>query len=381
MKGKETENPGLPEAATGSDVSSSHFSGRDYLLFELQGAHYGIATDAVLEILQLPELTRVDEAPAYVAGVLNYRTKVLPVIDLNVFFGHGDHRYQLTDCVIVLEHGEAELGIIVDRAFDVQKISMAEIEAVPEYGEADGAHHFVACMAKVGEEIFMLLDEELLTHHYRDIEGHLKNSLGKPGKTVRKKPSKKKGVSAAEQALVFCPEASEEERLIFHQRAGNLLHFDADVDTSDLLPLAVVDLGGEYYGVKLEYVREFYNCGKLTPVPCTPEHIIGNINVRGDILTLVDLRKALGMPVPALAPGAKAIIVNVDDIVAGVPVEAVRDIVYFSSLGIKPVPAAVQTGEDNEYLEGVVSYQDRVLSILNLPKIFNEGGLLVDEVV
>src|SRR5690349_14814383 len=99
-----------------------------HLIFTLRGSVYGVPASAVREILWLPELTPVEESPRYVAGVLNLRGRIVPVIDLNIRFGLAPRRCRLEDSVIILE-GEGSLaGLIVTAVRDVWDIPPDAVE-------------------------------------------------------------------------------------------------------------------------------------------------------------------------------------------------------------------------------------------------------------
>ncbi|MDA1192168.1 MAG: chemotaxis protein CheW, partial [Candidatus Poribacteria bacterium] len=70
---------------------------RSVLIFRLNGDAYGVDTDCVREIVQLPELARLFGAPEYVAGMFNLRGATVPVIDLNGRFGFERRRFRLSD--------------------------------------------------------------------------------------------------------------------------------------------------------------------------------------------------------------------------------------------------------------------------------------------
>ena len=89
-----------------------------HLIFTLRGGVYAVPASAVREILWLPELTPVEESPRYVAGVLNLRGRIVPVIDLNVRFGHAPRPYHLEDSVILFEWEDAIAGLIVNSVRD-----------------------------------------------------------------------------------------------------------------------------------------------------------------------------------------------------------------------------------------------------------------------
>lgn len=179
---------------------------------------------------------------------------------------------------------------------------------------------------------------------------------------------------------VCCPNATPKERAIFRERAEKLRRSTESSDFTKMIPLAVIGLNGEYFGLDLQVVREFTDIRNVTPIPCCPPHIVGNMNLRGEIVTLIDIRSVLNMPLAAPGTASKAIVIHVDEVVAGVPVNEVFDVTYLRASDVAPVPAAVQMG-GSEYLLGTAPYSEKMLSILDLPKIFTKGELAVNEEV
>ena len=94
-------------------------------------------------------------------------------------------------------------------------------------------------------------------------------------------------------------------------------------------------------------------------------------------MTLVDIRQALNLP-SAADKVSKAIVIRVDDVVAGLPVDEVFDVMYLRPQDLTPVPAAVNSSSD-EYLSGTTPYSEKMLSILDLPKIISKGELAVND--
>ena len=326
-----------------------------YLLFSLHGARYAVDAHRVREIFWLPELTPAEETPSWIAGVVNLRGKIEPVMNLDLRFGHKTRRYCLTDSVILLESGGTTMGIIVSEVHDVIEIPAAAIDPPPRYdAEAKPHAHFIAGEAKVGEAIVMLLDAGNLIHS----------------------PSVSAAPGHVAEQTCFCPEATPEEREVFRSRAHNRMQIAGSDGTERQTPLAVVGLGGEYFGMELEVVREFSHLRHVVPVPCCPPHIAGNMNLRGDILTLVDIRPSLKIPLQGAA--AQVVVAQSGKLRVGVPVAEVFDVIYLRAADIAPAPAASATVDD-EYCKGVAHYGEKMVSILDMHKILTEGGLEVEE--
>lgn len=179
---------------------------------------------------------------------------------------------------------------------------------------------------------------------------------------------------------LFAPHATPEEKAIFRQRANHLRQVSESENLTGALPLAVINLNGELLGINLHLIREFTEIERVTPIPCTPERIVGNMNLRGEIVTLIDLRSALNLSLSNARSYSKAMIVEVEDLVAGITIENVRDVTFISPEKVTAVPAALHSTND-EYFQGTAKYCEQIVTILNLPKIFQEGGLIVDEEV
>jgi purine-binding chemotaxis protein CheW len=349
-----------------------------YLLFSLGNALYAIDALAVQEIFFLPELIPITEAPPDIVGVVNLRGEVLPIVDLNLRFGQRAPEYSLHDSVIILEVQGFRMGIIVNEVQEVQNLSSEQIKTDLSYGRGIGAKHFVTGVAKVGSEIFMLLDCQQLIQFSESVTAAIAAEDLDPrsANLVDANISATFGI----QQRLFCPNATPAEKATFRERAENLIHSTDTQDFTGLMPLAVIGLNGEYFGLDLKVVREFTDIRKVTPIPCCPEHIVGNMNLRGEIVTLVDIRNTLSLPFQGATDRSKAMIIHINDLVAGMTVDEVFDVMYLNPSEITSVPAAIHSMND-EYLRGTAPYREKMMAILDLPKIITKGDLDVNEEV
>jgi purine-binding chemotaxis protein CheW len=104
------------------------------------------------------------------------------------------------------------------------------------------------------------------------------------------------------------------------------------------------------------------------------------MNLRGEIITLVDIRTVLNLPIAPVHVGSQAVVVQIDNIVAGLPVDQFLEMVELNSADIASLPTAPSNlGE--QYLRGTVVFEEKMLKVLDLPKVFMQGGLAVDEEV
>jgi purine-binding chemotaxis protein CheW len=102
------------------------------------------------------------------------------------------------------------------------------------------------------------------------------------------------------------------------------------------------------------------------------------MNLRGEIVTLVDIRGALNLTLPDVNEAAKAVVIQVDDIVAAIPVDRVFDVMYLHPSDLTAPPTAVN---GDEFLRGTAPYLGKMLSVIDLPNLLDRGGLVVNEEV
>ncbi len=347
---------------------------KNILTFTLNNLLFAVDSLSVREIIWLHALTPLEEAPPYISGVFNLRGKIVPVMDLNVRFGHEQKSYHINDSIIILEVEDTFIGIIVNGVHDVIEVPESDIEPAPSYGREDTIHpHFIEGEVKAGEDIIMLLNHNNLVGSFEFGVGSKENPpvspFNKRGHTEI--PPLTKG---GEGGFV---EVSPEDMAIFHRRAISLIQPPESLASAGQIPLSVVSLNNEYYGVSLDTVKEFSEIKDITPVPCTPPHIVGDMNLRGDILTLVDIRGVLNLPVKGRDKG-KIIVAHINDLIVGITVDDVLEVINISPSEFRPVPASV-SDISHEYIKGEFPYNEKMLSILDLRKILTNKEFVVDE--
>jgi purine-binding chemotaxis protein CheW len=299
---------------------------QSYLIFKLNQSHYGIPVTAVQELFFLPEVTAIAKTPPGVLGVINLRGELLSVIDLHQQLGQPRLPLQLTDSMIVLEWQNQQVGIIVNQVNEVQAIALPQITT--NLYEADSQTGLAIAIATVEDEIVTLLNPELLVQYGT-------------GKTALKHSSDSSFVQGLYDHF------DTQARQVLRERTSGLQDAITEQESAELMPLAVIGLGGEYFGFELETVHEFTEIHKVTPIPCCPPHIVGNINLRGEIVTLINISDVVDLSMNAVRPAAKlqrsqpqAVIVRLDQRVAGIAVDDIFDVIYIRttiSKGLRPI--------------------------------------------
>jgi purine-binding chemotaxis protein CheW len=139
--------------------------------FRIGTETYGVRIGSVREIVRVPEITSVPSAPDLIEGVINLRGKIIPVMDLRKRFGQTEILPDKKNRILVVELDNKLLGLIVNAASEVLKISPADIEA-PSSVFAEGESSYVVGVGKLKGRLIILLDITRLLHRpeYKRLE-------------------------------------------------------------------------------------------------------------------------------------------------------------------------------------------------------------------
>lgn len=127
-------------------------------------------------------------------------------------------------------------------------------------------------------------------------------------------------------------------------------------------------LGSEYYGIPIENVLSIEKIIVSTRIPNTPDYITGAINLRGEVVPVIDLRSKLGMKLKEMDDDSRIIIVKVDDIVAGLIVDSSSEVLEIENDNIDMAPTT-NNNKFIEYINGIGKTSDKLVILLNLSKI------------
>jgi len=132
-----------------------------YLTFNLMDEFYGISVDWILQIIAIPEITKIPKTPPFIKGVINLRGKIIPVMDLRLRFSLPLQEYNERTSIVIIkiktEKSEVCIGLIVDKVNEVLDIEEKETEQAPTFGvELD--MQYILGMAKVKSKVTTLLN-------------------------------------------------------------------------------------------------------------------------------------------------------------------------------------------------------------------------------
>jgi purine-binding chemotaxis protein CheW len=331
-------------------------SANQNLLFGLHGSLYGISTTFVREICWLPELYSLATAPIDTIGIFNWRSRMVPVMHLDLRFGRSFSGCSVTDRVIVVEFQGTYLGIVAHEVYDVQLLAPVPLDlALIQSRQSQIDRNFIVGIAQSNDTPVACLDLDRLIR-----EPDVVAALGE-------EPAIIAGADADFYSRC-CPDATVADRATFATRALQLKESVTKAQsTTTEAGVLVVQIGTEYIGLPLELTIDVDALDRfvLSPVPVAPPYLLGQLNWRGEILPLLELGGVLQIPT---LPRQELVIIQVDNVKIGIAVDRIFDVFYLATDRIDALPLSVND-RLRGYLSGVTNYADGLMYLVKLQEL------------
>ena len=145
---------------------------------------------------------------------------------------------------------------------------------------------------------------------------------------------------------------------------------EEELENEGLMQLVGFEVGKEIFGVDILMVREIIRSAPITAVPNSPEFVEGVINLRGDIIPVIDLRKRLNLYKGEALEKNWVLILDIDNTVTGFVVDRVDEVMKIEEDSIEPAPEIVLAGLESQYIRGVCEIgEKRLMIMLNFDSI------------
>ncbi len=142
-------------------------------------------------------------------------------------------------------------------------------------------------------------------------------------------------------------------------------------ESGDLMQLVTFQLVGEEFGVPILDVREIIRMTEITPVPQAPAFVEGVINLRGQIIPIVDLRKRFGMEPKEIDEQTRIVVVELGATILGLIVDSVQEVLRIPFDTVAPPPTLVAGSIGSEYIKGISHFDDKMIILVEMRRVFN----------
>lgn len=145
----------------------------------------------------------------------------------------------------------------------------------------------------------------------------------------------------------------------------------ADAADSEVLQWVTFKLDEETYGINVMQVQEVLRYTEIAPVPGAPGYVLGIINLRGNVVTVIDTRSRFGLESSTVTDNSRIVIIEAEKQVIGILVDSVAEVVYLKSNEIDSTPN-VGTDESARFIQGVSNRDGELLILVDLNKLLSD---------
>ena len=151
-----------------------------------------------------------------------------------------------------------------------------------------------------------------------------------------------------------------------------LLSANKNADSNDeVLQWVTFKLEEETYGINVMQVQEVLRYTEIAPVPGAPSYVLGIINLRGNVVTVIDTRARFGLMGAEVTDNSRIVIIEAEKQVIGILVDSVAEVVYLRSSEIDSAPN-IGTEESAKFIQGVSNRNEQLLILVDLDKLLSE---------
>ncbi|WP_300426755.1 chemotaxis protein CheW [Thalassolituus sp.] len=315
-----------------------------YVTFRVGEELFAVDMNPVQEIIRVPEVIRVPLAPPSLCGLANLRGKVLPVISLRYLFALPDTENDEATRAVVIDVGQP-IGFVVDRVASVIEVDPADIEDAGRLRTTVDTSMLKGVIRNHGGNMIMVVDFDLLV----------------------------------EQEYAHLEPLTSDGSLLAGGLLDDSFNNDNEDEDPDELQLVSFVINQQEYAAPIEDVKEIVQMpDSVTAVPRSPGHILGLMNLRDQLLPLVDLRTLFALDYREPDDKSRVIVVASGGYSIGIVVDSVSEVLRVTRDDVEGlVPMMARESELSDITDICrLNNGKRLVSILSIERLFGNGALL-----
>ena len=319
-----------------------------HLYFSIGGNKYAINSDNVLEIMKLPQLDYPQKLPNNIVGLLKYNNFVINVVDIRFYLNMEVQPYSTNNELIIIKTDEVIFGIITDKVLGILAFDAANVDAIP-YADSKT---IIEALYKLNQETVFIINiyaiENLLKQHDNKWENVNIPTLF-PQDEVSKNIMSKRTLAIADKSNL--------------KLASGELHAKNKYIS--------FNLNDDSYCIELTYVKEVLKDTTITHVPGTPNFIEGIMNLRGDYITVLNLKKFLNLQATKPLDKKPVVIVKCNELKLALLIDKINELFEVQE---DEMPDATDGYFLNEFI-----YNQTLYTTLNVDKITSDKKIVVTD--
>lgn len=320
-----------------------------HLYFELGGNKYAVNSANVLEIMKLPALDYPQKLPNNIIGLLKYNNFVINVVDIRFYLDTEVTPYSVHSELLIVKTDETIFGIITDKIIGIVPFESSNVDTIPFFDNRT-----------IIDSIYKYNQETVFIINIFSIENLLKGTVHSANVDI--------------QALFPTDEASK--NILFERTKALSEKLGLSFMSSELhskQKYISFNLNDDLYCIELDNVKEVLKDTIITNVPGTPTFIEGIMNLRGDYITVLNLKDFFNINKQKQTNTEKnpVIIVSYNDLELAFLIDKINELFEIQE-------DKIMTSGDG-YFSNEFIYNDTPYSILDIEKIFTDKRIIVTD--
>ncbi len=317
------------------------------LNFSVEGITCAIPNDYTLFVVQMIALVNPGTQGEWISGMANIEGSILPVYSVRRLFGFGDRPPRTSDVMIIAQAGPETVALWVDETADVRDRPRDE----DSYARYDPAGLYIST-----DGVVIL----------QDLPAFLRCADRNAIRAALPRPDTEVVIEVEDQAQTLA---------VLEKRAKKMAR--PVVTKNKVMPVEVLKfrLANQEYAVSMDYIREVILTGEITPVPGTPQYITGICAIRGEIISLVDLREFFKIRGKGLTDLNRVIVMSDGKITFGILADVITGLGMIPEEMLVPVRPG-QTPIAKKYLLGAV--EDII--VLNAAELLADPAMVINDI-
>ena len=319
-----------------------------HLYFQIGKNKYAINTSNVLEIMKLPALDYPQKLPNNIIGLLKYNNFVINVVDIRFYLNIDVEPYNSHNELLIVKTDEVIFGIITDKVIGILPFDTALMDQIPFVDNK----MIIESLYKFNNETIFIVNiyslENLLKQHDLVLpEVDIPTLL--PQDETSKALMSKRTRSIAEKSSL--------------RLASGELHAKNKYIS--------FNLNNDYYCIALDFVKEVLKDTPITKVPGTPDFIEGIMNLRGDYITVINLKKFLSLPENGITEKNPVVIIKCNELSLALLIDKVNELFEYQE-------TVTEEASDSYYANEFI-YNKTLYTVLNIDKISSDKKIIITD--
>lgn len=320
------------ENLTGSETKEDEEE--QIVIFNIGIGEYAFNINYVKEIIRLPDVMKVPNTASYIEGVFSIRNQLLAVINPGRLLGINCKQPDEYSRVVIINNGSFSYGVIVDKVSHVVRVQKELFKESSRIANYSGTE-FVKGIFNLnnGKRLVMMLEPHKLIS-LEEVKGVLD---------------------------------------VDHKKTVNDKSLYAGEADNNLEHVVVFKLGEEEYGIEINNVQEINRMSEITHFPGAPVFIAGMVDLRGDIIPILNLRRLFAVHDSDSYNASKFLVVEFGNKRIGILIDSASEVLRFSKAYLEEAPEVFKGNDQDSYIDKIAKLNDgkRIVLILNLSTLLS----------